>query len=165
MRDAWNRDARCVVRVCMDQELRTETVLPLPRDEVFAFFSAAENLERITPPELKFKIVTPLPIAMREGALIDYQLGLGGVSFGWRTLITKWEPPMRFVDVQLKGPYAVWEHTHEFDEVPGGTRLRDQVRYRLPFGVLGLVALPVVRWQVGRIFAYREEVIRRLLPG
>lgn len=147
----------------MDQELRTEFTLPLPRDRVFAFFSAAENLERITPPELKFRITTPLPIAMRVGALIEYRLRLGGVPFGWTTRIDAWEPPVRFIDVQLRGPYALWEHTHEFEEVEGRTRIRDRVRYRLPFGVLGRLALPMVRWQLGRIFAHREAAVREHL--
>lgn len=147
----------------MDHELRTEFTLPLPRERVFAFFAAAENLERITPPELKFRITTPLPIAMRPGALIEYRLRLGGVPFGWTTRIDAWEPPFRFIDTQLKGPYALWEHTHEFEEVAGGTRIRDRVRYRLPFGMLGRLALPVVRWQLGRIFAHRERAVREAL--
>lgn len=147
----------------MDHELRTESILPLPRERVFAFFAAAENLERITPPELRFRIVTPLPIAMREGALIEYRLRLGGVPFGWTTRIAAWEPSHRFVDTQLRGPYAVWEHTHEFDDVEGGTRMRDRVRYRLPFGVLGRLGHPIVRWQVERIFAYRERAVRECL--
>lgn len=144
----------------MDYELRTESVLPLPREQVFAFFAAAENLERITPPELQFRIVTPLPIAMREGALIEYRLKLGGVPFGWTTRIASWEQPQRFVDKQLRGPYALWEHTHEFEDVAGGTRVTDRVRYRLPFGILGRLVHPVVRLQLERIFAYRERAIR-----
>lgn len=137
--------------------------MPLARERVFEFFAAAENLERITPSELRFRIVSPLPIAMREGALIEYRLRLGGVPFGWTTRIAAWEPPFRFVDTQLRGPYALWEHTHEFVEVPGGTRVTDRVRYRLPFGILGRLVHPVVRLQLARIFAYREEAIRRLL--
>ncbi len=149
----------------MDHELRTEMIVPLRRETTFAFFAAAENLERITPPELRFRIATPLPIVMREGALIEYRLRLAGVPFGWTTRIDAWEPPVRFVDSQLRGPYALWEHTHEFEEVPEGTRIRDRVRYRLPFGVLGAAALPVVRWQLGRIFRHRERAVRACLVG
>ncbi len=144
----------------MDHELRTDFTLAVDRDRVFAFFAAAENLERITPPELRFRITTPLPIAMREGALIEYRLRLGGVPFGWTTRIAAWVPPERFVDTQLRGPYALWEHTHTFTAVPGGTRIQDVVRYRLPFGVLGRVVHPLVRAQLRRIFAYRESAVR-----
>lgn len=143
--------------------LRAVTHIPLPRDEVFPFFAAAENLERITPPELRFRIVTPLPIDMCAGALIDYRLRLGGVSFGWRTEITEWDPPHAFTDSQLRGPYHTWIHRHLFEAVDGGTRMVDEVRYRLPLWPLGQVALPVVRAQLGRIFRYRRGAMERLL--
>lgn len=146
-----------------DHILRTEIVLPRPRDEVFAFFSAAENLGRITPPELSFRILTPLPVAMREGALIEYRLGLFGLSFTWRTLISRWDPPYAFTDEQLKGPYHTWVHTHRFDEVPGGTRVSDEVRYRLPLYPLGEAAFPIVRLQLARIFGYRTRRLQELL--
>jgi len=116
-----------------------------------------------TPPELKFRILTPTPIAMRPGALIDYALSLFGVRFSWRSEITVWEPETRFVDIQVRGPYAEWVHTHTFEDVPGGTRIRDHVRYRLPLAPLGNIALPVVRVQLRRIFDYREAVTRRLM--
>lgn len=143
--------------------LETETFLPLPREEVFPFFAAAENLERITPPELGFNILTPTPVEIHAGRLIDYRLRLFGVPFRWRTRISVWEPPFRFVDEQLAGPYHTWIHLHEFTETEGGTLMRDQVRYRLPFHPLGGVALPLVRGQVTRIFRYRAGAIRRLL--
>jgi|SRR6186997_6856 len=144
-------------------EFVREMTVPLPRSQVFAFFAEAGNLERITPPELKFRILTPTPIAMRPGALIDYALSLFGVRFSWRSEITVWEPETRFVDIQVRGPYAEWVHTHTFEDVPGGTRIRDHVRYRLPLAPLGNIALPVVRVQLRRIFDYREAVTRRLM--
>lgn len=148
-----------------DRLLRAVTFLPLPREDVFPFFAAAENLERITPPELRFRIVTPLPMEMVEGALIDYRLRLAGVSFGWRTEITEWNPPRSFTDRQLRGPYHTWIHRHVFEERDGGTLMTDEVRWRLPFRPLGDVAAPLVRAQLGRIFRYRAGAIRDLLPG
>lgn len=144
--------------------LRAVTVLEHPRDEVFPFFAAAENLERITPPALRFRIVTPLPIEMRQGALIDYRLRLNGIPFGWRTVITEWDPPFAFTDTQLRGPYHTWVHRHVFEPLPGGrTRMIDEVRYRLPLWPLGEVALPIVRRQVEGIFTHRNRVIHDLL--
>ena len=150
--------------------LHTTTWLPLPRPEVFAFFAEAENLERITPPELAFEITTPTPIDIQEGTLIEYRLGLFGVRFGWRTEIVTWEPPYRFVDQQLKGPYRRWHHTHTFVEAAGpdgqpGTQMDDVVRWELPLSPLGEVAYPAVRAQLARIFGYRQRRIRELLAG
>ena len=144
--------------------LRTSTFLPLPIDEVFAFFGAAENLERITPPELSFRIAEA-PDEITRGAFIRYRLGLFGVPFGWLTEITRWDPPHAFVDEQRRGPYALWHHTHTFTELAGGTRIDDEVRWRAPLGPLGTLAEPVIKWQVGRIFAYRKQAIRQILVG
>jgi ligand-binding SRPBCC domain-containing protein len=143
--------------------LRTETFVPRPRAEAFAFFADAENLQRITPPELNFRIRTPLPIRMAPGAVIDYRLGLFGVGFAWTTLISAWEPDTRFVDEQLRGPYARWVHTHSFHDAEGGTRVTDEVRYRLPLYPLGELAHPLVARQLRRIFHYRAARLRELL--
>ncbi|MBT8336193.1 MAG: SRPBCC family protein [Gemmatimonadetes bacterium] len=146
-------------------ELRTETVLPLPRDQVFPFFAAAENLERITPPELGFRILTPRPVEIHRGARIDYRLRLFGVSFGWRTRITEWDPPNGFVDTQEAGPYHTWIHEHRFEPVAEGTRMVDRVVFRLPLGPLSRPALPLVRRQLRRIFGYRERVVQEWAGG
>ena len=138
--------------------------LPRPRPEVFAFFAEAGNLERITPPELRFRITHP-PERMAKGALITYRLSLAGIPFGWRTEITRWDPPHAFVDEQVAGPYRVWRHTHTFTETDGGTRIDDEVRYALPLWPVGEVALPLVRAQLRRIFDYRQRVIVRLFSG
>ena len=133
-----------------------------PLEEVFAFFSDANNLEAITPRQLKFCILTPGPIRLEAGARIDYQLTLYGVPVKWATLIERWEPPHEFVDVQLRGPYKVWRHTHRFLAEGKGTRMIDDVAYELPLGPLGrMVEALWARREVARIFAHRTEVIAR----
>ncbi|BDG04429.1 SRPBCC family protein [Anaeromyxobacter oryzae] len=136
-----------------------------PRAEVFAFFADAHNLEAITPRFLRFRITTPGEIAMIPGGLIDYRLSLFGVPFRWRTRIAVVEPGVRFVDVQLRGPYRRWEHTHRFEDAPGGgTLVHDRVEYELPLGPLGAVAHAVfVSRALGRIFDFRRERIAALL--
>jgi ligand-binding SRPBCC domain-containing protein len=140
---------------------QAELWLPRPRPEVFAFFAEARNLEAITPPWLKFEVLTPAPIAMRAGTLIDYRLRLHGFPIRWRTEITLWEPPVRFADTQLRGPYRLWEHTHTFVEKDGGTLCRDEVRYAVPGGAL--IERLFVRRDVEKIFAFRQETMRRRL--
>jgi ligand-binding SRPBCC domain-containing protein len=139
--------------------------LDRPRDTVFAFFGDAANLERITPASLSFEMLTPPPIEMRQGTLIDYRLRLFGIGFRWRTLISTWEPPHVFVDEQLRGPYRQWVHTHRFIEREGGTTIEDDVRYVLPLSPLGDLAAPLVALQVQQIFRHRQRVIRELLPA
>ena len=145
----------------MRQHLFTsETRVPRLLEQVFPFFAAPENLGRITPPELRFRILTPLPIEMRAGALIDYRIQLLGVPMHWCTRITVWDPPREFVDEQLRGPYAEWVHRHAFSPGPDGTTMmRDEVRYGLPLGLLGEIVHPLVRRQIERIFRYRARVI------
>ena len=149
----------------MTHILRTAFDVPGAVPDVFAFFAEAENLERITPRELGFRITTPQPIAMGEGTLIDYQLRLFGVPFTWKTEITVWNPPHEFVDVQLKGPYRLWRHSHTFAPTDRGTRITDEVIYELPFSPFGDVAHPLVRLQLSRIFQYREIAVREMLGG
>ncbi len=149
----------------MEHVLRAELELPLPIDEVFAFFSQAENLEKITPREVQFKIVTPVPIKMEPGTIIDYQIKIQGIAFRWRSRIPVWQPPYEFMDEQVKGPYAKWEHTHQFETTPGGTMIRDTVRYRLLFSPLGDIVHPFVRRQLTGIFNYRQEAVAKHLLG
>jgi ligand-binding SRPBCC domain-containing protein len=130
--------------------------LPRPADGAFEFYADAFNLEAITPPWLRFRVTSRYPIEMREGALIEYRLRLHGLPIRWLTRIEVWDPPRRFVDVQLRGPYALWEHTHTFEPAPDGVVIRDRVRYALPFGPLGSLAHALfVRRDLRRIFDYR----------
>jgi ligand-binding SRPBCC domain-containing protein len=144
--------------------LRKSMTLPLPLEQVFAFFSQAENLERITPPEMNFQYLTPLPIEIRQDALVEYRIRLYGVPMKWLTKIALWNPPHSFIDKQLKGPYTLWVHQHLFHEDElGNTVIEDQVTYALPLSPLGDIAHPIVRWQIERIFNYRQEITRQIL--
>ena len=144
--------------------LSQEQRLPGPPEHVFPFFADAHNLEAITPGWLGFRVLGPRPIPMHPGALISYRLRLHGIPVRWTTRIAVWEPPHRFVDVQLSGPYALWHHTHTF--VPDGpdTVMRDVVRYGLPLGPLGdLAHRLLVRRDVERIFAFRREAVAEVI--
>ena len=136
-----------------------------PIEEAFAFYGDARNLEQITPPLLGFEVTTPGPIEMEAGTLIEYRLRLHRVPVRWRTRIEVWEPPRWFVDVQVKGPYSPWEHTHTFEEDgSGATLIEDRVRYSIPFGPLGeLAERLLVRRDLRQIFDYRRDAVAREL--
>ncbi len=146
--------------------LQREQWIPRPIEEVFTFFADAKNLEAITPPWLGFRILSPEPITMRVGARIVYRLRWRRLPLRWVTEIAEWAPPFRFVDVQRRGPYALWHHTHEFEAQEGGTRMWDQVRYALPWGPLGLLMhrLAVDR-DVAAIFAYRASRVTEIFEN
>lgn len=143
-----------------EYQLQTQVWLPRPRHEVFPFFAEAGNLEVITPSWLRFEVLTPAPITMRVGALIDYRIRVHGFPVWWRTEIAEWQPPERFVDVQLRGPYRLWHHTHEFHERDEGTLCLDHVRYRPRGGAV--IQWLFVRRDVERIFEYRQQRLQEL---
>ena len=139
--------------------LTTTVWLPASRDVVFSFFADARNLERLTPPWLHFRILTPGTIEMRTGTRIDYRIQLHGIPLRWQSVISGWDPPRQFVDEQISGPYRRWVHTHRFEEENGGTRVNDSVEF-------GVLASWVTGWLVMRdlrkIFAYRKEMLGRI---
>lgn len=140
-----------------------EQLIPRPLDEVFPFFADAANLQKITPAWLHFRILTPLPMEMRAGALLDYQIRLFGLPLNWQTRIEEFTPGVSFVDTQIRGPYRRWHHTHEFFSVPDGTQMRDTVLYEMPFGPLGTITHALaVRHMLRRIFDYRYQVIENV---
>lgn len=141
-------------------ELTTRARIPRTVDEVFRFFADAHNLNVITPPFLHFRILTPAPIPMHPGTLIDYRIRLRVVPITWRTRIATWEPPYRFVDEQLHGPYRLWRHTHTFSALEGGTMMEDRVRYRVLGGPV--VNALFVQRDLRRIFRYRLEALRQV---
>ena len=141
--------------------LEFEQFIDLPIDDVFSFFSKPENLSLITPARLKFDILTPTPLKMKEGQLVDYSLRIMYIiKLHWRTLITHYEKPYKFVDQQLKGPYTLWHHTHTFEEKDGGTLIRDELKYAIPFGILGrIVHALYVKYDIRSIFRYRQKIL------
>lgn len=140
--------------------------LHAPIEAVFSFFQSPENLALITPPSLNFQILTPSPVEMRAGALIDYTIDVAGFPVRWTTAITEYDIPTLFVDQQIKGPYSFWHHTHSFADKGGFTEMRDEVRYVLPFGILGRIAHALfVKRQLEKIFDYRANVIASFFPA
>ena len=149
----------------MIHRLKTSVTVPMVIDKAFSFFADASNLEKITPPELCFHILTPQPIEVTEGTEIDYRLRLYGVPLNWRSRITNWSPPHRFVDKQIQGPYRLWIHIHRFHQQNGSTTIADEVWYQLPLWPFGEVVYPLVSAQLHRIFLYRRQAIRNALGG
>ena len=141
------------------REFKSELWLPLPPEQLILFFADATNLQELTPPWLDFKILTPTPIPLREGALIDYKLRVHGLPVRWRTRINIWKPPLRFVDEQIHGPYRQWIHEHTFEPRDGGTLARDRVLYAVPLDFF------VHRWlvqpDIKKIFAFRTQELRK----
>jgi uncharacterized protein (TIGR01777 family) len=153
--------------LCSDHAKRidSEQFIPAPIDEVFAFFSDAYNLAKITPAFMRFKVLGLDTEALREGTLLDYRMRVRGLPVRWRTRITRWDPPHFFADVQLRGPYRLWHHEHRFVSCDGGTLMRDSVRYVVPLGIVGEFAVgPLVARDLATIFAYRREAIAALFP-
>lgn len=143
--------------------LESEQIFGRSLAEVFAFFCDPVHLSAITPPWLHFQVLTPPPIVMRAGTLIDYRLRVRGLPLRWQSEITVWEPPRRFVDVQRRGPYRQWIHEHLFEETSAGTKVADRVDYAVP----GWILAPLIRrWLVGpdveRIFAYRRQKLTEI---
>jgi len=140
--------------------LHAEQWLPCPRENLFEFFSDAFQLEALTPPLLRFQVLTPPPIVIRSGTLIDYKLRLHGIPIRWQSEISEWEPPVRFVDRQTRGPYRRWRHEHRFAEQDGGTLVIDHVEYRAPGGSLvnRLFVVPDLR----KIFGFRMRKLQEL---
>jgi len=146
--------------------LHFEQLVPLPITEAFRFFEDPANLLKITPPQMALTITNPEPVVMRKGAEIAYTLCVAGMPQRWRTLIAEYDPPHSFMDVQLRGPYRKWEHTHTLREVEGGTLMIDDIDYELPLGWLGsVIAGWFVRRQLAHVFAYRQAQIERLFPS
>lgn len=144
----------------MRYELRNAFIVAADVDRVWTFFSTAENLPRITPPEMHFHIDTPGPIKLQRDAIIDYTIRISGLPVHWKTRIINWEPPRRFIDLQEKGPYRLWHHEHMFEPIDGGVICRDHVIYEMPLGALGWIAHEaMVRRQLLHIFNYRRRII------
>ena len=138
--------------------------LPYSQETVFSFFSDAHNLEKITPPYLKFHVLSQSTETIEKGTLLNYRLRLRGIPIGWQTLIEKWMPPNSFIDTQLKGPYKVWRHTHTFTPAYKGTLIEDEVYYALPsIPFLSFIVSPFVRKDVRDIFLFRKHSISKLL--
>ena len=147
-------------------EIKTKQTINKPIAEVFSFFSKPENLAVITPKKLDFRILTPMPIKMEKGTVIDYTIKLIFFRVHWRTLITSYKPSYTFTDEQIKGPYSFWNHRHDFKQTVDGVEITDRVRYAVPFGILGrLVHWLWIRHDLKHIFEHRTNVIGNLFSS
>ncbi|GAB4175444.1 MAG: SRPBCC family protein [Calditrichia bacterium] len=145
---------------------QNEIFLPATLEQAFAFFQNVQNLAKITPPWVHFEIITPPPLDIYEGREYEYKLKVNGIPMHWKTLISVWEPPHRFVDVQLKGPYKTWVHEHSFFERENGVLMIDTVRYQLPLGFIGeLIHIMQVKKFIKQIFEYRNQIISAVFSG
>ena len=149
----WDHAERC-------HTLHATIELPVDVLTLFDFFGDAFQLEQITPPWLHFRVLTPDPIEMTSGALIDYRLKLHGIPIRWQSLISTWDPPHSFTDEQIRGPYRIWRHVHTFEATDTGTIVRDRVKYRVPMG--RLINRLFVEKDLVRIFRYRQEKLIEL---
>ena len=140
--------------------LITSQWLPGPLEEIFEFFSRPENLQKLTPNQLRFQILTPSPIEMREGLKIEYKLKVHHVPLRWTSLISRWDPPHCFTDEQLKGPYKTWIHTHSFAAEGQGTRVEDRVQFQVPGG--RLIEKLIVQRDLSSIFSHRHRVLEEI---
>jgi ligand-binding SRPBCC domain-containing protein len=147
------------------QTFESEQVVPGSVEAVFAFFSEAGNLARITPPGMGFRIDAEKATASRRGAVIDYALRVHGIGMRWRSMIAQWDPGVGFVDVQLRGPYQLWRHTHAFEKREGGVAVRDLVEWSLPFAPLSAVAQALVRRDLENVFAFRRRKVEEIFAG
>lgn len=149
--------------------LKRKQWVDVPLSRVFPFFEKPENLALITPPQLGFRLLTPSPVQMERGRIIDYTIRVAGVRLHWTTLISSYQPPYCFVDEQLSGPYGFWHHTHRFQQAGSGTLLLDEVRYAMPVYLPGLLASALCSWQIrprlNKIFDYRQRQFQRLFGG
>lgn len=152
-----------IERIGPDARLVCETQVPRPRSDVFPFFSDCRNLGKLTPRDLSFSILTPEPIVMATGLVIDYRIKLGGLPFQWQSEITAWDPPHRFVDEQRKGPYRKWIHEHRFVDEGNTTRIIDRVDFRSPGGRLAHALF--INRKVEEIFRYRTKVLGSLFTS
>jgi hypothetical protein len=143
--------------------LKMDLELPRPRETLFDFFADAFQLEAITPPWMQFHVTTPAPIVLQAGALIDYKLRIHGIPLRWQSRISVWDPPHRFVDEQVRGPYRRWHHEHVFDATQAGTLIRDIVHYAVPGG--RIVHALLVKPDLMKIFAFRATKLRELFGG
>jgi ligand-binding SRPBCC domain-containing protein len=148
-----------------DHVLESRLWLARPRPQVFAFFADPANLARVSPPRLRLRLLTPVT-ALSAGAVLDFRVSWLGLPLRWRSYVREYDPPHRFVDVQVRGPWARWEHRHQFLEDDGGTWMEDRVTYRLPLGPIGrLLHAVAVRRQIEATWAYRQARIVELLGG